>query len=103
METLVDFKMNRNSMKDKEDLTIIQDYLDNNHLLKRNIILMHQTSRRKMRNAIYSFLRKLPLRGRREDKRFVSHVEREKVEWAKKAPSEQARHRNIDYYFLEVA
>lgn len=60
LDTLKRFKENRNSIKDREDIKLINDYIENRHKLKRSVILLHQTMRRKARNAIYSTIRKLP-------------------------------------------
>ncbi|MCI8403022.1 MAG: hypothetical protein HFI38_13185 [Lachnospiraceae bacterium] len=60
LQTLVQFKKNRNTVKDREDIALINDYLENKHMIRRIVITMVQTLRRKSRNAMYSFLRKLP-------------------------------------------
>lgn len=63
LQTLLNFKTNRNTAKDRADITLISSYLENKHKFKQTIIVIYQTIRRKFRNMAYIILRKLPWGG----------------------------------------
>lgn len=60
LDALVEFKRTRNSIKDREDLLLINDYLENKHKFRRTVVETFQTFRRKGRNAVYIILRSIP-------------------------------------------
>lgn len=60
LEILLAFKKKRNTLKDREDVFMIMEFIENKSTFRRDLILIQQKIRRKIRNIIYSTLRKLP-------------------------------------------